>query len=121
MADLKIIQDFAELCARGSKFSQTNICCVTHKSVSLYVDKSKKDSAYNSFKTVEGRFKEIKFNRSLDENYQLIASAIIKNGNYESVVNNFINNNIDFYNEISNLNIFNNFDNINYYIRIASL
>lgn len=113
MADLKIIQDFAELCARGSKFSQTNICCVTHKSVSLYVDKSKKDSVYNSFKTVEGRFKEIKFNRSLDENYQLIASAIIKNGNYESVVNNFINNNIDFYNEISNLNIFNNFDNIN--------
>lgn len=113
MADLKIIQDFAELCARGNKQTQTNICCVTHKSVSLYVDKSKKDSSYNSFKTVEGRFKEIKFNRSLDENYQLIASAIIKKGVYESIVNDFINNNLDFYNEISNLNMFTNLGNIN--------
>jgi len=106
MADLKIIQDFAELCARGSKHSQTNICCVTHKSFSLYTDKLKKDISSTSFKTVEGRFKEIKFNRSLDENYQLIASAIIKQDGYEKIVNNFMNNNSLFYDEITNLNIF---------------
>lgn len=74
MKSLKIIQDFAELSARSSVNSQINLCCVTHKSLDLFSQTKLLDN--NAFKTVEGRFKEIKFNRSLEENYQIISSAI---------------------------------------------
>ncbi len=74
--DLKLIQDFAELANRTSIKEQINICCVTHKSLNLYeVNDSR---TRDSFKTVEGRFKEVRFNRSLEENYQIISGAIIK-------------------------------------------
>lgn len=71
---LKMIQDFAEKANRSDKNEQINFCCVTHKSLELYSNKTKADA----LKTVEGRFKEIRFNRSLAENYQIISSAIRK-------------------------------------------
>ena len=74
--DLKLVQDFAELANRTSAQEQINICCVTHKSLNLYEINDGK--AKDSFKTVEGRFKEVRFNRSLEENYQIISGAIIK-------------------------------------------
>lgn len=109
MKDLKIIQDMAEMCSRTSKTSQSHLCCVAHKSISLY-SFAKSDS----FKTVEGRFSEIRFNRSLEENYQIISSAIIKNVNGTKLAQNFVNNNLDFYRKIKDLNLFNdqNFENV---------
>ena len=74
--DLKLIQDFAELANRTPTQEQINICCVTHKSLNLYEVNDGKTR--DSFKTVEGRFKEVRFNRSLEENYQIISGAIIK-------------------------------------------
>lgn len=75
MRNLKILQDIAELAENSSQTEQIHICCVTHKSLDLYSsDKDKNDA----FKTVEGRFKEIIFNRSLEENYQMISAAIIR-------------------------------------------
>ena len=90
--NLKIIQDFAELANRSSSDEQIHICCVTHKSFSLYKDSERADS----FKTVEGRFKEIKFNRSLNENYQII-SAAIKNDEAKVQIKKFIDDNKEFY------------------------
>ena len=75
--DLKLIQDFAELANRSSVDGQLNFCCITHKSLSLYKNEVSKKSL-DSFKTVEGRFKEIRFNRSRNQNYQLISGAIKK-------------------------------------------
>lgn len=106
MKDLKIIQDFAELCARSSKKKQLNLCCVTHKSLSLYVTENKQVDRLDSFKTVEGRFVEIKFNRSLDENYQIIDYAIQKKNGSQKIIDDFVSKNADFYKRISNLNIF---------------
>lgn len=71
--DLKIIQDFAEISTRSNDIEQMHICCVTHKSLELY---SYNGNRKDQFKTIEGRFKEIKFNRSLEENYQIISAAI---------------------------------------------
>ena len=71
---LKLIQDFAESANRSNKDAQIEFCCVTHKSLELYSNKK----IDNALKTVIGRFKEIRFNRSISENYQLISSAIIK-------------------------------------------
>lgn len=100
--DLKIIQDFAETASRSSAEEQLHICCVTHKSFSLYKSTDKTDS----FKTVEGRFKEVKFNRSLDENYQII-SAAIKNEDAAEIINSYINSHNDFYESLGSFEPFN--------------
>ena len=76
--DLKLVQDFAELANRSVENEQLDFCCITHKSLTLYSNEVSKKSV-DSFKTVEGRFKEIRFNRSRDQNYQLISGAIKKN------------------------------------------
>lgn len=107
MKDLKIVQDMAELCSRSSTKQQINLCCVTHKSISLYFSSEKKNSGMDSFKTVEGRFKEIKFNRSLEENYQIISYAIKKNDLSNSVAREYISKNKVFYDETKKLSVFN--------------
>lgn len=107
MKDLKIIQDIAELCSRSSNKQQLNLCCVTHKSISLYSYSDSKKNDMDSFKTVEGRFKEIKFNRSLEENYQLISYAIKKHDEENSISKEYLLENKDFYEKIKNLSIFN--------------
>ena len=96
--DLKIIQDFAELATRSAQAEQISLCCVTHKSLSHY--EKKKDSAnVDLFRTVEGRFKEIRFNRSLEDNYQIIASAItIEDPSYAAE---YIRRNQSFYQSVS--------------------
>lgn len=110
MQDLKVIQDVAEAANSSSKSNQINLCCVTHKSFALYLGKGKKGTVVDSFKTVEGRFKEIKFNRSLEENYQLISSAIYKKENADKISEKFIEDNIDFYERINAINLFEIFD-----------
>lgn len=107
MKDLKVIQDMAELCARSGKDNQVHLCCVAHKSIALYEDQKKHNYALDSFKTVEGRFKEVRFNRSLEENYQIIASAIKKNEKAKTFINSFVSENSDFYLNVSSLNVFN--------------
>lgn len=100
---LKIIQDFAEKCTRSGKSDQLHLCCVTHKNISLY-----KTDKTDSFKAIEGRFTEVRFNRSLEENYQIISSAIIKKkGAKEIAETYFKDNNRNFYKEIEKLKIFN--------------
>ena len=103
MKDLKIVQDFAELSARSHIF----LCCVAHKSLSLYTANKKQESLVDAFKTVEGRFKEVRFNRSLNENYQMISSAIIKSKNGKNVIEKIISEKEKFYSNISSLPLFN--------------
>jgi len=96
--NLKIIQDFAELCSRSSLKNQISLCCVTHKSLNLYT--SEQDRNNLAFKTIEGRFKEIRFSRRIDENIQMISSAIIKQKGFDSFYSNFYENNQKIYNSI---------------------
>lgn len=107
MKDLKLIQDFAELSTRSSVSNQIHLCCVAHKSIMLYSDGKTKNGSFDSFKTVEGRFKEVRFNRSLEENYHIISCAIKKNGDSNKLWNKFHNDNKNFYEGISKLDIFN--------------
>lgn len=106
--NLKIIQDFAEYSNRSNSDEQLHICCVTHKSFSLYKSSDRSDS----FKTVEGRFKEIKFNRSLDENYQII-SAAIKNDEAKSIIDKYIKDHKEFYNSLKEFEPFQTGINLN--------
>lgn len=103
--DLKTIQDMAEQCSRSGKDGQLHLCCVTHKSISLYRPNSKQPSNADSFKTVEGRFKEIKFNRSVEENYQIIAATLIKKRKYEDIVNDALKENEVFLKNLNESNL----------------
>lgn len=112
--DLKIVQDLAERCSRTKSKEQLDLCCVAHKSLSLYSKKDKRDSGSDSFKTVEGRFSEIKFNRSMDENYQIISCAIRKKEGAAEVIEDNIRKNASFYDKMSNLSLFLNLDSRDY-------
>lgn len=101
MRDLKILQDFAELSSRSSSKEQILFSCITHKAINSYL-KNLKDEKANAFKTVEGRFKEIYFNRSIEQNYEIIEQTIKKNKSFEKYINNYIFNNKMFYNELKN-------------------
>ncbi|MBW9150281.1 hypothetical protein K2F40_15075 [Clostridium sp. CM028] len=74
--DIKLIQDFAELANRSGK-NQIHLSCITHKSVNDYISNLSKERI-NAWRGVEGRFKEIYFTSSSQQNYELIANAIIK-------------------------------------------
>lgn len=99
---LKLVQDLAEKCTRTDLSSQLHMCCVAHKTISLY-----KDNKKDSFKAVEGRFTEIRFNRSLDENYQIISAAIKRKTGASTLAESFIKENNKTYKKITELGLFN--------------
>lgn len=74
--DIKLIQDFAELANRSGK-NQIHLCCITHKSVNDYISNLPKEKI-DAWRGAEGRFKELYFTSSSQQNYELIANAIIK-------------------------------------------
>lgn len=109
-SDLKLLQDLAEMVNRSGKIGQMHLCCITHKSLSNYY-KNKKETVANAFRTVEGRFKEIRFNRSMNQNYRIISLALKKNNSFEKVFTEIYKNNISFYNEICSSDLFKEVDN----------
>ena len=100
MRDLKIIQDFAELASRTGKSEQILFTCITHKTISEYI-KNIKDDKINAFKTVEGRFKEIPFNRSMEQNYEIISQTIIRRKEAKDIISKEVEKNKEFYNELT--------------------
>lgn len=74
--NLKILQDFAELSNR-SKSPQMHLVCVTHKTINEYISKIPQEKI-DAWRAIEGRFKEVLFNTSSQQNYELISNAIVK-------------------------------------------
>lgn len=74
--NLKILQDLAELSSR-SKSPQIHLVCITHKTINEYISKIPQEKI-DAWRAIEGRFKEILFNSSSQQNYELISNAIIK-------------------------------------------
>ncbi|MEG0073635.1 MAG: hypothetical protein RR922_03715 [Clostridia bacterium] len=99
MSDLKILQDIAELASRSGKEEQIHISCITHKSISEYA-KHMAQNKVNAFKTVEGRFKEIHFNRSIDQSYDMISKTIKKKEKFAEVFKKIYKKHEEFYKEI---------------------
>lgn len=103
--DIKIIQDFAEL-ANSSGKNQVHFTCITHKTMNDYITKLPKEKI-DSWRAVEGRFKEVYFTSSSQQNYELISNTIIKE---KYLFNEFLQNNEKkfnkFINESSRLGLF---------------
>ncbi|MBD7914582.1 hypothetical protein H9660_05440 [Clostridium sp. Sa3CUN1] len=77
--NLKILQDFAEVSNR-LKDPQIHLVCVTHKTINEYISKIPQEKI-DAWRAIEGRFKEILFNSSSQQNYDLISNAIVKDIN----------------------------------------
>ena len=105
--DLKVIQDFAEKSSRSTNDEQMHLCCITHKAFDLYYKEDGTSDLSDAFRTVSGRFKEVRFNRSLDQNYQIISFTLNKkNPAYDIACEKYIKKNEDFYKEISDSSFF---------------
>lgn len=94
---LNKLQNLAEKCNDNSLEAEMHLCLITHKDFVLY-SKNKEES--NDFAKIAGRFKTIKFNRSLEENYEIICDALNKKAKYKDLVTKFINDNKDFINNL---------------------
>lgn len=111
MKDLKLLQDFAELANRTGKTEQIHISCITHKTMDQYANNIDEDRA-NAFKTVEGRFKELYFNRSLEQNYEIVSYAIGKKKNFNDFYKKYFEDNKVTYLQFKKDNIFKDVENI---------
>ena len=110
MKDLKLLQDFAELSSRTGKNEQILFTCITHKTINEYIKNIKEDKV-NAFKTVEGRFKEIYFNRSMEQNYEMVSQTIKKTNKFKEYYSNYYKASSNFYEEIKSNFEFLNIEN----------
>lgn len=104
MRDLKILQDFAELASRTGDKEQLHLCCITHKSLNEYFKDD--EDKINAFNTVEGRFKSVYFNRSLEQNYEIVSNSIIKEKTFATMYKKFYREYEEFYLKIKEMNVF---------------
>ena len=111
---LNKIQSFAEKCESSGINNQMHFCCIIHKDIKLYCDK---DNVYrNEFETIAGRFKQRRFDRSLDENYQILCQAIEKKPDYKNAVNVYKEKNAEFLGNLKESGIFNDAKQVEYII-----
>lgn len=109
---LNKIQSFAEKCNASDNDSQMHLCCITHKELKLY--NNSENSYADQFETISGRFKQYRFDRSLEENYQIICSAIEKKSTYISLIANAKSVYKDFIDKMYMSDIFNSKSEIDY-------
>lgn len=88
-ARLKTIQDFAELANRSTPHQQILFTCITHKSMNLYAS-GKSEDVMTSFRTVEGRFIELKLNKNSQESLQLLALSLERKEGYDDAAGHFL-------------------------------
>ena len=112
MKDMKLLQDFAELATRTGNEEQIHLCCITHKAINEY-SKNIDEDKVNSFKSVEGRFKSIYFNSSMDQNYEIVSYALKKTSEFNNFYSEYYEANQKTYEEIKSLIVFKKTDNIN--------
>ena len=77
--DIKLLQDFAEMCSRSSQEMQLHLLLISHKSLSNYIDSRLPKEKVDGWRGVSGRFREIEIRDDADVSYELMASAIVKN------------------------------------------
>ncbi len=78
---VKVIQDFAEYCDHSDYDS--HLILVSHKQLSLYTDKMKRDLS-DEWKKIEGRFKATSINVKYDQCLSLIPHIIPKTKNWNA-------------------------------------
>lgn len=80
IADIKMLQDFAEKCAR-SKDKQMHLLLIAHKDIANYIDKLPKQKV-DGWKGVSERFVHVELQNNFSQVYELIAAVIKKDDSF---------------------------------------
>lgn len=78
--DAKLLQDFAEACNRSGNERQLHLLLISHKSLSNYIDSNLPREKVDGWRGVSGRFREIAIADDPNQYYELLGSAITKDG-----------------------------------------
>lgn len=78
VSDTKMLQDFAEKCNRSGN-EQLHLLLISHKEIANYIDKLPKQKV-DGWRGVSERFKHVHLNDTFTQTYEIIASAIQKDG-----------------------------------------
>lgn len=76
--DIQLLQDFAEKCCRTSQKQQLHILLIGHKSLENYIDSKLPKEKVDGWRGVSGRFVEYEVRDDINQSYELIADAIVK-------------------------------------------
>lgn len=80
VSDTKMLQDFAEKCNRSGE-AQMHLMLISHKEIANYIDKLPKQKV-DGWRGVSERFKHIHLNNNFTQTYEIIGSAIQREGKY---------------------------------------
>lgn len=75
-SDTKMLQDFAEKCARSGG-TQLHLMLISHKEITSYIDRASK-AMVDGWRGVSERFRHIYLNNNFTQTYEIIAAAIEK-------------------------------------------
>lgn len=76
ISDIKLLQDFAEKCARSGK-KQMHLMLICHKDIANYIDNQLPKEKVDGWRGVSGRFKHTTLHNNFAQMYEII-SAVIK-------------------------------------------
>lgn len=76
ISDIKLLQDFAEKCARSGK-KQMHLMLICHKDIANYIDSQLPKEKVDGWRGVSGRFKHTNLHNNFAQMYEII-SAVIK-------------------------------------------
>lgn len=87
ISDIKLLQDFAEKCARSGK-KQMHLMLICHKDIANYIDNQLPKDKVDGWRGVSGRFKHTNLHNNFAQMYEIISAVIKKDsGFWNSFVN----------------------------------
>lgn len=81
ISDIKLLQDFAEKCARSGK-KQMHLMLICHKDIANYIDNQLPKDKVDGWRGVSGRFKHTNLHNNFAQMYEIISAVIKKENNF---------------------------------------
>lgn len=81
ISDIKLLQDFAEKCARSGK-KQMHLMLICHKDIANYIDSQLPKEKVDGWRGVSGRFKHTNLHNNFAQMYEIISEVIQKKEPY---------------------------------------
>ena len=81
ISDIKLLQDFAEKCARSGK-KQMHLMLICHKDIANYIDNQLPKDKVDGWRGVSGRFKHTNLHNNFAQMYEIISAVIKKDSGF---------------------------------------
>ena len=98
ISDIKLLQDFAEKCARSGK-KQMHLMLICHKDIANYIDNQLPKEKVDGWRGVSGRFKHTNLHNNFAQMYEIISAVIKKDTDFW---NEFVTEHKELFEELEN-------------------